>query len=137
MWDYRKYQINENFCIIKYFQVLIRHWLKENQSLYGYKILGVFSVLQLILALIVTFRKQFQTPAKSIEPVIKSALENPSEDDKKCVLCMDYLKNVSLTKCGHLFCWECILDWLNQKEECPVCREPHKPSETIFLQNFY
>ena len=31
------------------------------------------------------------------------------------------------TKCGHRFHKECLLPWLEDKGECPVCREPLQP----------
>ncbi|OAA42563.1 RING-1 like protein [Metarhizium rileyi] len=41
---------------------------------------------------------------------------------RKCTLCLDELKDPAATQCGHVFCWECIGDWVREKPECPLCR---------------
>jgi len=54
----------------------------------------------------------------------------------KCSLCWDQRKNTACTPCGHLFCWLCILQWLQTKEECPLCRENVQPSRIVPLFNY-
>jgi peroxin-10 len=41
---------------------------------------------------------------------------------RKCTLCLEELKDPSVVGCGHVFCWECIGDWVREKPECPLCR---------------
>ncbi|KAK4672566.1 peroxisome biogenesis factor 10 [Podospora pseudopauciseta] len=41
---------------------------------------------------------------------------------RKCTLCLEELKDPAVTSCGHVFCWECIGDWVREKPECPLCR---------------
>ncbi|KAI9171254.1 RING-1 protein [Paramyrothecium foliicola] len=41
---------------------------------------------------------------------------------RKCTLCLEELKDPAATQCGHVFCWECIGDWVKEKPECPLCR---------------
>ena len=42
---------------------------------------------------------------------------------RKCTLCLEELKDPSVTTCGHVFCWTCIGDWCREKPECPLCRQ--------------
>ncbi|KAH7391716.1 Pex12 amino terminal region-domain-containing protein [Pyrenochaeta sp. MPI-SDFR-AT-0127] len=42
---------------------------------------------------------------------------------RKCTLCLDEMKDPSVTTCGHVFCWTCISDWAREKPECPLCRQ--------------
>ena len=42
---------------------------------------------------------------------------------RKCTLCLEPMRDPSVTTCGHVFCWTCILDWVREKPECPLCRQ--------------
>lgn len=42
---------------------------------------------------------------------------------RKCTLCLELMKDPSVTTCGHTFCWRCIQDWVREKTECPLCRQ--------------
>lgn len=46
-----------------------------------------------------------------------------SSQQRKCTLCLEAMKDPSVTTCGHVFCWGCICDWLGEKAECPLCRQ--------------
>jgi peroxin-10 len=45
-----------------------------------------------------------------------------SEQQRRCTLCLEELKDPSVAQCGHVFCWGCIGDWVREKPECPLCR---------------
>jgi len=42
----------------------------------------------------------------------------------ECSICYDvyYNKNISITPCGHIFCFNCILKAVSYNKECPICR---------------
>ena len=46
-----------------------------------------------------------------------------SKQQRKCTLCLEPMKDPSSTTCGHTFCFTCILEWLGEKQECPLCRQ--------------
>ncbi|KAL2756281.1 hypothetical protein ACRALDRAFT_2087964, partial [Sodiomyces alcalophilus JCM 7366] len=41
---------------------------------------------------------------------------------RKCTLCLEEMRDPAATACGHVFCWDCIGDWVREKPECPLCR---------------
>ncbi len=53
-----------------------------------------------------------------------------------CRICYDEVREKSATKCGHTFCWRCIIKTLEMSEECPVCRTHCLPREVVQLRNF-
>lgn len=45
-----------------------------------------------------------------------------------CPICQDPIRSgVSLAVCGHVFCEECISEWLERDRTCPMCRRDVKP----------
>ncbi|XP_061398442.1 peroxisome biogenesis factor 10 [Musca vetustissima] len=139
-----KYQLSKRLTGINY--VLIRHWLQPEFSLYGYKILGIVTFLQVTFsAAIAAFdtwkehkRKQYEV-SKSIKRFIQKDLYTTRNDRlnaPQCILCLEPRMAPSLTPCGHLFCWNCLLDWLDERDECPLCRETLKKSQIVQLQNY-
>ncbi|EGK96257.1 AGAP000928-PB [Anopheles gambiae str. PEST] len=123
-------------------QVLIRNWLKEDHSVYGYKALGYVTLTQLVLALAARYQQYRSQPsqAKVVAPSVRSAERSRTASGtlpgRNCALCMDTAQAITVTQCGHLFCWQCILHWLDQRQVCPICRESVKKTRVVRLQNF-
>lgn len=143
-----KYQIARRITGINY--VLIRYWMNVKHSVYGYKVLGILSSLQLALVFAAFVKQTIQSQCptdnasstqrlnnirKRMTSENKSKRQSNSTVDVQCILCLEKRNNTSATICGHLFCWSCILDWLDQKEECPVCRDPITKSTIVCLRN--
>ena len=38
----------------------------------------------------------------------------------ECSICLLCLRNPHQTSCGHLFCHQCILTWIQQNKLCPI-----------------
>ena len=56
--------------------------------------------------------------------------------DKKfeCTICLDTAKEPVLTKCGHMYCWPCIYNWLDSKggrAKCPNCKNEITKNDLI------
>ncbi|MFH1644317.1 MAG: RING finger domain-containing protein [bacterium] len=67
---------------------------------------------------------------KKIEAELKAVKAIKDLETFSCPICyedlpiavLDYMPNLIITKCGHAFHKECLLEALKHKNECPVCR---------------
>lgn len=42
---------------------------------------------------------------------------------EECPICMEDVADAIITSCGHVFCRDCIENWLlNNVADCPMCR---------------
>uniref|UniRef100_T1JNA0 RING-type domain-containing protein n=1 Tax=Strigamia maritima TaxID=126957 RepID=T1JNA0_STRMM len=73
-----------------------------------------------------------QLPTKLVYRLKLEAFSSESDDysdpSQRCSLCLEKRINSTTTPCGHLFCWHCIVEWVLNKPECPLCRELLTPS---------
>ncbi|XP_066247766.1 E3 ubiquitin-protein ligase RNF10 [Euwallacea similis] len=51
-----------------------------------------------------------------------------AEGKPSCPICLDSPIAAKMTKCGHIYCWPCMLHYLSlsddQWRDCPICYEP-------------
>lgn len=50
------------------------------------------------------------------------AMQWIASQNRKCTLCLESMRDPGVTTCGHVFCWGCIVEWVAEKPECPLCR---------------
>ncbi|KAK2533995.1 hypothetical protein Q9233_004532 [Columba guinea] len=53
------------------------------------------------------------------------AMPLDASDNLMCPICQDSIHDqASVSWCGHLFCYACILEWSRRRAVCPICRWP-------------
>ncbi|XP_014276963.1 peroxisome biogenesis factor 10 [Halyomorpha halys] len=134
-YSWGTYHFSKRITGVNY--VLIRYWLKDRKSLFGFRILGIISVINFILHTwqsISNYRKKDHELTSSDEIEIFTTYGTVST--KKCIMCLNRLRNPTATMCGHIYCWSCIAEWAQNQDKCPVCRETIQPSRLIPLHNY-
>jgi hypothetical protein len=49
----------------------------------------------------------------------------------QCSICLETTKDPFQSKCYHTFCNKCIMQWITQHDDCPLCRNPISDTPTI------
>ena len=52
-----------------------------------------------------------------------SMIKKLENNDDKCVICVNPLRNKRVLDCGHEFCIKCTKKWRNINNNCPICRK--------------
>lgn len=53
-------------------------------------------------------------------------------DEFKCCICLDVLKEPMASRaCEHMFCHECIMDWIERETNCPIDRTPLERTDLV------
>ncbi len=57
------------------------------------------------------------------------------EDEEKCGLCLGVIgeEDIGITKCGHMFCYQCIKTVLPSKKACPYCKKACNENEVYMI----
>ena len=103
-----------------------------------YSYAGKFIAIQIMISAIKLISKFFINHFNKTKPI---EINNDQEigevriDGVRCAICMEVCKSPSTSKCGHVFCWTCILNAVQRKPQCPICRKHCKPQDIIFLYN--
>ena len=64
--------------------------------------------------------------------IVQVKMDMTNSKDIGCPICMEPLKEMvcpRITKCGHIYCWPCVLQYLDFEQEhnwkkCPLCCDP-------------
>jgi hypothetical protein len=99
---------------------------------------GVASGLKAIMDFLQSRLKVDYKPRAILEVKTRRLLNG-----QPCVICMEPINVYTATVCGHVFCWDCILDWCVSGEQdaeggvpCPTCRTSCRPSDLVPLVNY-
>jgi SNF2 family DNA or RNA helicase len=63
--------------------------------------------------------------------------EEEEDDEDNCGICMCEIsgEDVGVTKCGHIFCFECLKTFISSNSRCPLCSVP-QTSKDISMISF-
>lgn len=105
---------------------------------YVYKVLGIFTTIRMMLTNDIPTCIDPKSHSLSTN---KSSINNPSDTDHiinttACQLCYGPRVVPTSTICGHIFCWNCIHQWLKERYECPICRTSTDTTRLIYLINY-
>jgi peroxin-10 len=126
----------------------------------GFKIIGYLMLIKILFEIfilikkIVKLYKELNNKNDIVNETLESNEDNKNKmniklkgkninknivknDDNTCLLCLDVRKETSSTVCGHLFCWNCIIHYLQTNPQCPFCRKQCLPQQVIHLQNYF
>jgi hypothetical protein len=61
--------------------------------------------------------------AETVDDEDSNDESEPEDHRTVCTVCYRNMKawDRDLLRCGHMFCYDCLLRWLGP---CPICREP-------------
>ena len=56
------------------------------------------------------------------------------QQQRKCTLCLEPMRDPAATTCGHVFCWTCVTEWLREQAMCPLCRQGARGQHVLPLR---
>lgn len=60
-----------------------------------------------------------------------------SKYEHDCLICLEQIdlekNDAALTSCGHVYCWECISDSIQENPKCPKCRKQIYLNDLIII----
>ena len=129
------YHIAKRLTGLRY--VMLRYGVPESITQSSpYKYLGWIMSVQLIIKIIDRIQVQRESWNSQKFSMDRSVNIISSTGQLQCILCLNTCRSQTSTPCGHIFCWNCIVDWSREKEECPLCRSGVLPRQLVHLQNF-
>ncbi|ORX81380.1 hypothetical protein BCR32DRAFT_268321 [Anaeromyces robustus] len=134
------YEISKRILNNRY---IFTRQLQKNEDKNKYEALGYIILFEIFIKLMknsksLLINKDIDDDDDKDEKIPKQYNQLP-EDEKslrKCTLCLEFCKDISVTNCGHVFCWQCICEWCQKKNECPLCRQHIELSQLYRIYNY-
>lgn len=148
------YHVSKRVADIHY--VLLRGWLKFTLQQHVFSVLGILLTSQLMVETFTACKKYWPsspfgqsspqatfTGASAVSNGDGTTSDSPASDSssavtlaQQCPLCLDRRCHTTCLQCGHLFCWTCIVSWMQTNHHCPICRDALHPSTVVPLVNY-
>jgi SNF2 family DNA or RNA helicase len=74
---------------------------------------------------------------KKTTEVVNADSDSDDEDEKEtCGICLGNItgNDLGVTKCGHIFCYNCVKPFIESKNKCPMCSKTTKVSEIYMIE---
>jgi len=134
---------------VKQLQEMKEKEKKEQEMLYKEKMVVVESQLEMESMKINTIRQEVDAEKKRLaEQLAQSKQELASlkattlrqtdiQEEFICCICHELMVETTVLGCAHAFCGECLEDWLNVNQICPICRKKVKstPMRALNIDN--
>ncbi|KAF4681207.1 hypothetical protein FOZ60_012456 [Perkinsus olseni] len=84
------------------------------------------------------------TPNEEWEESLDAGGEFDLQYDRlTCLICYSEMQSPAALVCGHMFCWRCATEWLEERSSslegsrgCPLCRRACKPQQVVPVFHF-
>lgn len=61
----------------------------------------------------------------------------PEDTTEECIICQDEPYEPVILPCGHVFCYKCLVRWIEENNTCPTCRSVILESKPIEFGDGY
>jgi hypothetical protein len=79
----------------------------------------------------INLQKEIEKQLANIDERFNNMLTN-----QNCYICLNTMNNIVMEpNCQNLFCGDCLLKWLKNHNNCPICRTNIVLSELIYIEN--
>lgn len=65
----------------------------------------------------------------------ESESDEDEDEDEMCSICLNKItgEDIGVTKCGHMYCFQCIKDIVKSNPKCPLCMKPVQLKEISLI----
>ncbi|KAF0990434.1 hypothetical protein HZS_204 [Henneguya salminicola] len=134
-----KYHKNYNYLCLKLFYLLFESIyylylicpILPYISLYNIYFSVIF--LKNVYEMVFIIKNEINTVIISLKLKNRSCLlKFYKEYSDICCICLEDIEDTSILACGHQFHSDCIIEWLNIKMSCPLCKTNFNTEFEIF-----
>ncbi|KAG8933012.1 hypothetical protein FRC02_000199 [Tulasnella sp. 418] len=75
----------------------------------------------------------FEETWKPAQPILSDEYDDETveEPEFECRICLELPTEPCVSRCGHLFCRRCLVQWLDFSPKCPACKTPSSMKDVV------